>query len=192
MIYRRFPELALYQTSKTARDAYSLPASITRTSDVPKDRWRYRAHPSWAHMVMPIEIGHGLKLNSPSDRARMYHYTARVFSHQHRQHVFSLHLDGHLALIARWDRAGVVVSEVDLGESSIFFYDFLHRFSRLTREQQGYDPTVEFASKKDVARLRQYVTVNEYLKRYHEDMISDLENWPIYKVCASLRHKLRS
>ncbi|KIP07365.1 hypothetical protein PHLGIDRAFT_422003 [Phlebiopsis gigantea 11061_1 CR5-6] len=180
-VYRRFPDLALYPDSKIAHDAYDLPADV-RMLDVPKDRARYRAHASWAHMVMPIEVCSDWGFYEAENRARMYHYAARVFSHQHRQHVFSLHLHGYQALIARWDRSGVVTSKFNLKTDSSVFYDFIHRFGRLTRAQQGYDPTVEFASPKDVAKLLQYTTTNEYLKLYHKNMSSDLEVWPIYKV----------
>ena len=115
----------------------------------------------------------------------MYHYAANIFNHQHRQHVFSLHLHENTAMIARWDRAGAVVSEFNLNTHSAFFYDFVHRFGRLTREQQGYDTTAQFDSKNDVAKLLRYTTTNEYLKRYHEAVVSDLEEWPIYKVRPS-------
>ena len=182
-VYHRYPELALYPTHKAARAVYSLPTDTDLTK-VPKDRRDHRALPSWAHVLVPIEVDQDFHFESSQSRTRMYHYAARVLFHQHRLHLFTLHFQGtSKARIARWDRSGVVVSDaIDLSEHAHFLYDFIHRMGRLTREQQGFDTTVSLAPKHEIARLLRYTTTNEHLKRHHEEMLSNLEEWPIYAV----------
>lgn len=200
----RPPDLALYDSTQMSRDAYTLPPSAT-TSGVPKERLRHRASIAWAWMVITVEIGHHWGSTEPPCRpqdydtwysgnykriSNTYYNISQVLLHQHRQHGFSVFFCHSSARLARWDRAGVVLSHaIDVKKNPEQILDFVHRLGRLTREQQGYDPTTELAKKPDLTKLMRYSTPNAHLRRHHENMVQNMAKWPIYKVITISFHQ---
>ena len=81
-----------------------------------------------------------------SDRARqtlgqLTSYATAHLAAQFRTHVFSVLLFRRSARLMRWDRAGVIVSERILLNTSVLT-DFFWRFSEANAAYRGHDPTV--------------------------------------------------
>jgi hypothetical protein len=81
-----------------------------------------------------------------SERARqtlgqMTSYATAHLAAQFRTHVFSILLFRETARLLRWDRAGVVVSELIQLDTS-FLAQFFWRFSNANAMERGHDPTV--------------------------------------------------
>ena len=65
-----------------------------------------------------------------------------IFERQHRTHHFTLLIMGHHARILRWDRFGVIATQkFDYVDQPELLFRFLWRYSRLSDEQRGHDPT---------------------------------------------------
>ncbi|OSD00269.1 hypothetical protein PYCCODRAFT_1414661 [Trametes coccinea BRFM310] len=67
-----------------------------------------------------------------------------VFDNQHRTHHFTLLILGPEARIIRWDRSGLLATNMfDYTKNPEYLVRFLWRFSRMTPTQRGHDPTAE-------------------------------------------------
>ncbi|KAF9650769.1 hypothetical protein BDM02DRAFT_3259485 [Thelephora ganbajun] len=72
------------------------------------------------------------------------HYAYLIQARQFRTRVFSLTISGNTARIMRWDRSGVLVTEAfDYKASPQTLIDFVWRFVRANRTQQGFDTKVQ-------------------------------------------------
>ncbi|PIL33392.1 hypothetical protein GSI_04012 [Ganoderma sinense ZZ0214-1] len=72
-----------------------------------------------------------------------FSYVELIVKRQHRMFVFMLFFLGNSVRIARFDRSGVFVTrKFDYKIDGQFLVDFLHRYSRLSDTERGYDPTV--------------------------------------------------
>lgn len=71
-------------------------------------------------------------------------YSELLLQHQHRMFHFTVLLLGHEARILRIDRSGIFVTErFDYVKKESKLVNFLWRYSRLSAELRGHDPTVE-------------------------------------------------
>ena len=70
------------------------------------------------------------------------HYAHMIQTRQFRTCVFSLTISGSTARIMRWDRSGVLVtSAFDYKANPLTLIEFVWRFAKANKEQQGFDRT---------------------------------------------------
>jgi len=79
------------------------------------------------------------------------HYAHVILTRQFRIRTFSLSISGTTARIMCWERSGVLVTEAfDYKANPWILIDFVWRFVKATKLQQGFDPTaVPVDSKED-------------------------------------------
>ena len=72
-------------------------------------------------------------------------YADRIFSCQHRTALYQLFVNGLHFRLLRWDRSGVIVSKARAYAGCLDdtkdFLRILHRYSQMTNEERGMDPT---------------------------------------------------
>ncbi len=85
-------------------------------------------------------------------------YAAEVFARQHRHCCYSVFLRGTFARLARWDRAGSIVTEsFNILTRPDLLCQFLWCFAHMSDAGRGYDLTVETASQDEHERFRSAV-----------------------------------
>ena len=91
-------------------------------------------------------------------RSQLVVYASEVNSRQHRCHQFSLYICTDEIRIFRWDQAGAIVTRAfTFQKGSSLFVKFLWRFSRLSRAQQGFDPTVTEANDEEKTAAKEHL-----------------------------------
>ncbi|KAF8909591.1 hypothetical protein CPB85DRAFT_1222006, partial [Mucidula mucida] len=78
-------------------------------------------------------------------RGQIASYVGITMFLSYRKHFMSVVVFGTYARLIFWDRCGAVVSRrfnYQDGEGDKILFKFYLRFSQLTAEQRGYDPTV--------------------------------------------------
>ncbi|KAI0669502.1 hypothetical protein C8Q78DRAFT_977102, partial [Trametes maxima] len=123
-------------------------------------------------------------------RRKMMHHGAEMFNHQHRTHVFVLHIVHDTTRIVYLDRAAAVCSRAfNYVKDPITLATFLYRFSKMSREDRRHDPTVSLALEGEEALFRG-------LPRTYPSTAAGLENpvpismlehavtrgWPVYAM----------
>ncbi|KII94366.1 hypothetical protein PLICRDRAFT_67999, partial [Plicaturopsis crispa FD-325 SS-3] len=87
---------------------------------------------------------------SISERGQMIAYNTELCDYQHRNFAFSLLFMGTFIRLFRWDRAGVIVSQIfDYQDDPNFLGEYLWRFNHMTDSQLGLDGTVRNADNKE-------------------------------------------
>ncbi|EPQ55158.1 hypothetical protein GLOTRDRAFT_129451 [Gloeophyllum trabeum ATCC 11539] len=77
-------------------------------------------------------------------RGQIVGYAAQMLAQQHRTHVFTLIVLGAWARFIRWDHSGAVFLErIRYAQCSQQISEFLWRFVKSSRQQQGYDETIK-------------------------------------------------
>ncbi|KAF4602930.1 hypothetical protein EYR38_003334 [Pleurotus pulmonarius] len=100
-------------------------------------------------------------------------------SRQHRTHLFFIYLYYPYARFIRFDRAGALVSErIDLTLDCTPLIRFFSRFSKMSRVERGYDPTVQVADELETKLAR------ERLKEWAPDPKYER---PVFKMEAMLK-----
>lgn len=139
----------------------------------PPSRRRHKREPvktkfDWINTVVAIEFKHSSTEDpfdddfantgfwektsdkSRSARGQLAKYAAEQFVHQHRRFILQIIIFGNRARFIFWDQSGAVVSaSFDYVEDPTLLGTFLWEVSRMTAEQQGWDPTVVRASEKE-------------------------------------------
>ncbi|KAI0941213.1 hypothetical protein AcV7_002843 [Taiwanofungus camphoratus] len=135
-------------------------AGLYLQKDAPKD-----GRPHWSRQKLWIEWKKETEQDDPLDdkgpqfeamslqrqknRGQIISYAAKVFAHQHRTFFFTIMILCNHARIFRWDRSGAIVTEkFNYHQYPEKLGEFLWRFSDLSAEEQGYDPTARILSKK--------------------------------------------
>ncbi|RPD55668.1 hypothetical protein L226DRAFT_494709 [Lentinus tigrinus ALCF2SS1-7] len=81
-------------------------------------------------------------------RGQLASYSAYSFSRQQRTANFLFLINGTEARVTRWERAGTIFTEAfDYVQDPDLMCEFLWRFSMLTEEDQGLDPTAKLLGK---------------------------------------------
>ena len=119
--------------------------------------------------------------------ARVQHsqVIAEIQERQHRTHVFSIYIYRQYARLLRWDRNGVMITEViDLVKNGNKLLNFVYRTMTMTRGQLGFDETVELATDDDINSIETFKAELQkpYLQGCLEEILQDRDNYPIYKV----------
>ncbi|GJE97322.1 hypothetical protein PsYK624_135380 [Phanerochaete sordida] len=159
---------------------------------------------AWAWMAAPVDVvvdetaaGFHFALPSSSEkksvpflvdtpagkdaRAQLEEYALEILAHQHRVHIFMLHISKNAARVSRWDRAGCIVSEpVDL--STAKFDNFVARLAQLSPLEQGYDDEATLATQEQIELLREYYPANRWLRHYRDLILNNLEEFPLYQI----------
>ncbi|TFY51764.1 hypothetical protein EVG20_g10847 [Dentipellis fragilis] len=177
-----------------------------------KTRTRFVGHCSWADLIVPVEVkvershsaftfsdksDHFL-LDSDEGNKSLGHileYVGRVFTHQHRTHVFALYVFRSQARILYFDRAGCIVSEpFEYGTGTDTpLHRFFWRLSHMSTEERGYDHSAQLASEDEVKGMLDYASSGaptEFIKQQIYYALSwDLEagkprstQWPAYRI----------
>ncbi|KAF4602929.1 hypothetical protein EYR38_003333 [Pleurotus pulmonarius] len=99
-------------------------------------------------------------------RDQLATHAAGFCSRQHRTHLFFIYLYYPYARFIRFDRAGALLSErIDLTLDCTPLIRFFSRFSKMSRVERGYDPTVqvadEFETKLARERLKEWEPKHE-------------------------------
>ncbi|KAI6013862.1 hypothetical protein EDC04DRAFT_2579081 [Pisolithus marmoratus] len=86
-------------------------------------------------------------VDANNTRGQITTYAVTQFDSQFRFFAFSLVIFGNRARFVRWDRGGAIISaQFDYVENSNILVDFFWRFSHLSREGRGHDPSVSPAN----------------------------------------------
>ncbi|GJE97853.1 hypothetical protein PsYK624_140750 [Phanerochaete sordida] len=185
-------DIALYPTTKAARDAYVMPVA----ESVTPERKPFVARSAWAWMKMfleckPSEAESGYSFtgefvqestNGPAARAQNVKYASEIMLRQHREFLFSLYATQSHVAIFRWDRNGAVYTKIDLRKDAKNLFNFVYRFARLASARQGFDPTVGLASKSDIDKWRAYTSSNSTLMKLRDGVFEDIVHFPVYKM----------
>ncbi|EIW53189.1 uncharacterized protein TRAVEDRAFT_23623 [Trametes versicolor FP-101664 SS1] len=121
-------------------------------------------HTAWSLAEACISVHTALVLSSKGGSTQVpswvADYASLIFSHQHRVFFFVVSICGSSARFFRFDRAGAISSEpFDLyNDPTAILGRFVHRFSKMSREQRGHDPTASLASSSEAALFRQLHT----------------------------------
>ena len=79
-------------------------------------------------------------------RGQLISVMTEMCARQHRLHAFMVYLNATEVRFLRADRSGLVVSEaINYRKNSQILAEFYLRFNKLSREERGWDPTVEVA-----------------------------------------------
>ena len=117
--------------------------------------------PNWGLQSMNVEFKRGGRDVDPFDdnrddiqdtnkdrelvRAQLMLYADRVFSRQHRTRLYQLFVNGAEFRLLLWDRSGLLVTEarsyVETPEDTTVLLRILFRYSEMTAEERGMDPT---------------------------------------------------
>lgn len=91
--------------------------------------------------------------------------------------------------LMRWDRRAVVVSSAfNYVENSTRLLEFLRRLANSSPAQRGHDASVVLATRPEIDTLLRYEPRNRWERTYHEEMIQNLDIYPIRKVCTSFAY----
>ncbi|KAJ3477491.1 hypothetical protein NLI96_g10424 [Meripilus lineatus] len=142
------------------------------------------AQTSWDAMVVPIEIRNPTSASpfppfqdkrsiaepEKDNRGQVASNIGKIFSHQHRTFVFSIHIHGELVYLVRWDRAGAVVATpFNLLKESHKAHTFLSRFAKMGPAQQGYDDSIRSALPSEAKMFLDYRTMDLVHQAYLEE-----------------------
>ncbi|OBZ73997.1 hypothetical protein A0H81_06315 [Grifola frondosa] len=189
--YKLLPCDTKYDPDDPAKNKVDV--GMYKMNGAPKDR-----RPNWIHQSMWIEFKRKGKEDDAfndtakklfevdSDRAaqvrgQLIAYAEMAMNRQHRTHLYSVFVMHKFARLIRWDRAGAVVSEkFDYKKNPEILGEFFWRFSHMTDEAQGYDPT---------AQLKKLPEPFDYIR---EAFAQSLEGkWPRYKLTVEDKEKGR-
>ena len=210
------PDLCLYRVD--AKRGRSCPYDLDRsTSSDGADR--YQGRTAWAWIVVPVEVKTSSTWapfireqgsdqwvchndqDGPDTRAQMGRYVCEIYSRQHRQFIFTVHIQEELVYFYRWDHTGALVSEpVNFKQDPGTVLEFFYRIALGTAEQQGYDTTFilderSTDSTKGFQQFRRRVkedpkleeTAKEHYLKYIDAILSNQPMIdPIYKVRLSV------
>lgn len=167
------------------------PLEQTKRKNSPRDDDLHApcARMAWHEIVVPIEVktNNGpLPFTFNDDntggkiiKGRMTEYLAKILICQHRTHLFSLYIRGPVVYLMRWDRAGAVMcNPFSLEDEPHKLHRFLHRLTKMSRSQRGYDETVKPATPEQIKMFKAFTPNNPY----HEECKSEALRWPLYTV----------
>ncbi|KAI0645047.1 hypothetical protein C8Q79DRAFT_927309 [Trametes meyenii] len=157
------------------------------------------ARMSWAFAELVIDVE---CLNRPNSvytndrrltglaRSKMIHYGAEMFNHQHRTHAFILHIVHDTARIVYLDRAAAVYSRAfNYVEDPTTLATFLYRFTKMSPEDRGHDPTVSLASKREHILFRKIPKTYPSSAAARENPVpfsmlkrAGANGWPVYAM----------
>ncbi|PIL27267.1 hypothetical protein GSI_10414 [Ganoderma sinense ZZ0214-1] len=101
-------------------------------------------------------------------------YATEVLRRQHRHCCYSVFLFGCWARLARWDRAGAIVTETfNLHCEPELLCEFFWLFARLSEAQRGYDLTVLSATSLDEMRFRHLIQAHAAVQRNKRKEVSE-------------------
>ncbi|OBZ73639.1 hypothetical protein A0H81_06292 [Grifola frondosa] len=176
---------------------------LHKTAGAPKD-----GRPNWINQSMWIEFkkkGNGDDAFNDSEqgpfevesshaaqvRGQLISYAEMAMNRQHRTHLYSVFVMHKFARLIRWDRAGAVVSEkFDYRENPEILGEFFWRFSHMTDEAQGYDPTAQLLNPllpEPFDYIRQQFKDSLKEDSLKED--ADKVDWPRYKLAVEDKEK---
>ncbi|EED78182.1 predicted protein [Postia placenta Mad-698-R] len=197
------PDVILYPATKKAEDAYSLKENeLAKAADMTPEQKMYVARPSWAwaDLVMnshPFHFaasGEEFLLDTEAAmvrRGQIANYAAAVLRNQHRQFCFMVVAAGCRARLLRWDRSGAVVSKSFdfVRENKDIMFRFLYKYSCMSQEERGYDPTFVEATPADVDAMKAWkaevmkdkkARLSDYQSQCFDRELA--ESWPVYRV----------
>lgn len=188
------PDIVGYPDTPQARAAYEYLGESTAN----EQRRKFLACCAWAWMGLFIECKRseasaayhfstsGFLRNTKEgevSRAQVAKYAAEIQFRQHRTHLFSLYMCDSKVRAQRWDRSGCTVTKpLDLKKDGKKFLDLLYRFGQLSETQLGHDPTVQLATKAEIAKILRYKSANPILEQYRDFMTHSLNEYPLVKV----------
>ncbi|KAJ3477495.1 hypothetical protein NLI96_g10426 [Meripilus lineatus] len=142
------------------------------------------AQTSWDGMAIPIEIRNPTSacpfppfqdkclVADPGrhNRGQVTSDIGKIFSHQHRTFVFSIHIHGELVYLVRWDHAGAIVATpFSLLDESHKVHTFLSRFAKMDPAQQGYDDSIRSALPSEAKMFLEFTTTDPVHQAYLEE-----------------------
>ena len=122
--------------------------------------------------------------NGAGARAQHFLHAAEVFRASHRHHLFSIYVVKRAARLVYFDRAGMVVSKpLDLTkeEGKRSLCKFVFSVAQMKRAPLGFDTSAELATDEDIKRIPPN-PLNDYFSLCRNEMITEKDHFPIYKV----------
>ncbi|PIL33375.1 hypothetical protein GSI_03995 [Ganoderma sinense ZZ0214-1] len=195
-----------YQADKTDSSKQAVDLGLYRAKDAPK-REKDKPYPAvdWFGLDLPMECKadeteqDAFDENQPNgeptgDKRRdalgqAFSYVELIVKRQHRMFVFMLFFLGNSVRIARFDRSGVFVTrKFDYKVDGQFLVDFLHRYSRLSDKERGYDPTVSrilpntslYNAMRQRANDKEEDDPRDYVRALFQKSLNT--HWPWWKV----------
>ncbi|KAI0649748.1 hypothetical protein C8Q79DRAFT_899953 [Trametes meyenii] len=123
-------------------------------------------------------------------RGRTTRYWVEIFNHQHRQHMFVVSIICNMASLIYLDQSGAVYTQpFDYVEEPVALATFLYRFTKMSPEERGHDPTTSLASEseRDVFRELWRTYPDSAIGRRNPAPILALKHagtpgWPVYAL----------
>ncbi|KAI0916047.1 hypothetical protein AcW1_009422 [Taiwanofungus camphoratus] len=173
-------------------------AGLYAEADAPTD-----GRPHWAKQRMWVEWKKERELQDPfsdsgpefeatseqrqKNRGQIISYAAKVFAHQHRKFLFTILILRDHARILFWDRSGAAVTEkFDYRLHPELLGRFLWRFSQLSPEEQGYDPTASIVAEgtEEYELMNRMATIqleaSDYVREYFKTSLDG--EWTRWKL----------
>ncbi|KAI0916061.1 hypothetical protein AcV5_003504 [Taiwanofungus camphoratus] len=173
-------------------------AGLYTEADAPTD-----GKPHWAKQRMWVEWKKERELQDPfsdngpefeatseerqKNRGQIISYAAKVFAHQHRRFLFTILILRDHARILFWDRSGAAVTEkFDYRLHPELLGRFLWRFSQLSPEEQGYDPTASIVAEgtEEYELMNRMATIqleaSDYVREYFKNSLDG--EWTRWKL----------
>lgn len=136
-----------------------------------------------------------LESTSASSRVQMVRYVLETFLRQHRECVYSVFITRDEARLMRWDRRGCVMTKAfNYIENPARLLNFLYALACGDRVFQGYDTSINLVTNQE--ELDELLNArdgkltwepNMYEQRFLNEMTSNQQLYPIYKVHDFLR-----
>ncbi|CAL1710619.1 unnamed protein product [Somion occarium] len=194
---RRKTDICFYEDDPVVLGA----TTVRWTTVTDTDRVANMARVIWAQMVAFLEakvnvaaFGMGpdqdflpTSVDATDIRGQMAEYAAEILVQQHRTHVFMIYVHKDRARLARFDRAGCVISDsFNLVTESKKLLNFVFRLGQMTRSERGYDDTVELASDMEVGLMKNHLPSSDDQTRMAAHIRDALATpgYPIHKVIA--------
>ncbi|EKM53551.1 uncharacterized protein PHACADRAFT_211233 [Phanerochaete carnosa HHB-10118-sp] len=200
------PEACDAETFTPAVACFTKPETVTA-----KNCWAWMVSPvevvtnkptAAFHLAPPESVGKRTRRKkqpflldtAPGDQARrqLEECISEILLHQHRTHIFMLHVSQSAARLSRWDRTGCIVSEpIDLTRNLYELQNIVFRLAYLSPLDQGFDDQVKLASPQQIKRLRKYEPGNVYLVEHRDNILDNADEYPIYEIsCPAINPTL--
>ncbi|KZT18033.1 hypothetical protein NEOLEDRAFT_1143908, partial [Neolentinus lepideus HHB14362 ss-1] len=124
-------------------------------------------------------------------RGQLVDYANFQWEYQHRAFLFQVIIFKNYARLLRYDRSGVIVSARFKYQETPYLAQFLSRFSAMSGDQRGKDPTVSIATSEEIA-LAKSILPQECIDDTRPMLKMTINDESGTKAVIVSKHKFRS
>ncbi|KZT19813.1 hypothetical protein NEOLEDRAFT_1141577 [Neolentinus lepideus HHB14362 ss-1] len=124
-------------------------------------------------------------------RGQLVDYANFQWEYQHRAFLFQVIIFKNYARLLRYDRSGVIVSARFKYQETPYLAQFLSRFSAMSGDQRGKDPTVSIATSEEIA-LAKSILPQECIDETRPMLKVTISDESGTKAVIVSKHKFRS